>query len=82
MRCGSVFSRFCDKIHGNAWKYNEIHIKWEKSANQNFLWLRKTARKSGKPGFHVFCFFTPLFGRFRLSRVFQTTGLEEIYRLV
>ena len=35
-----------------------------------------------KPKFHVFWFFTPLFGRFRLSSVFQTTGLEEIYRLI
>ena len=32
--------------------------------------------------FYVFCFFTPLFRHFRLSRVFQTIDLEEIYRLV
>ena len=32
--------------------------------------------------FYVFCIFTPLFRRFRLSRVSQTIDLEEIYRLV
>ena len=26
--------------------------------------------------------FSPLFGHFRLSRVLQTTGFEEIYRLI
>ena len=37
MPCGSVFARFRAKIHGNAWKYNEIHLESEKSVNQNFL---------------------------------------------
>ena len=32
--------------------------------------------------FYVFCIFTSLFRRFRLSRVSQTIDLEEIYRLV
>ena len=32
--------------------------------------------------FYVFCLFTPLYRRFRLSRVSQTIDLDEIYRLV
>ena len=32
--------------------------------------------------FYVFCFFTPLYWRFRLSHALQTVDLEEIYRLV
>ena len=32
--------------------------------------------------FYVFCLFTPLYQRFRLSRVSQTQEHEEIYRLV
>ena len=32
--------------------------------------------------FYVFCLFTPLFRRFRLSRVSQRIDLDEIYRLV
>ena len=32
--------------------------------------------------FYVFCLFTPLYRRFRLSRVSQTKEHEEIYRLI
>ena len=32
--------------------------------------------------FYVFCLFTPLFRRFRLSRVWHAQECEEIYRLV
>ena len=35
-----------------------------------------------KTMFYVFCLFTPLYRRFRLSRALQTIDLEEIYRLV
>ena len=38
--------------------------------------------KSRKTGFYVFCLFTPLYGRFRLSRASQTIDIEKIYRLV
>ena len=38
--------------------------------------------KSRKNGFYVFCLFTPLYGRFRLSRALQTIDIEKIYRLV
>ena len=38
--------------------------------------------KSWKTGFYVFCLFTSLFGRFRLSRASQTIDIEKIYRLV
>ena len=38
--------------------------------------------KSRKTCFYVFCFFTPLYGRFRLSRASQTIDIEKIYRLV
>ena len=38
--------------------------------------------KSRKTGFYVFYFFTPLYGRFKLSRALQTIDLKEIYRLV
>ena len=38
--------------------------------------------KSRKTGFYVFCLFTPLYRRFRLSRASQTIDIEKIYRLV
>ena len=38
--------------------------------------------KSRKTGCYVFCIFTSLYGRFRLSHALQTIDLEEIYRLV
>ena len=38
--------------------------------------------KSRKTVFYVFCNFTHLSGRFRLSRLSQTIDLEEIYRFV
>ena len=38
--------------------------------------------KSRKTGFYVFCLFTPLYWRFRLSRASQTIDIEKIYRLV
>ena len=44
--------------------------------------MRKIARESRRPGFHVFCLFTPLFRRFRLSRVSKSIDLDETYRLV
>ena len=63
-------------------KQNKNVKNQKQSENQIFLQVRKVARESGKPGFHVFCLFTPLFGRFRLSRVPQREELFEIYRLV
>ena len=38
--------------------------------------------KCRKTRFYVFCLFTPLYWRFRLSHALQTVDLEEIYRLV
>ena len=38
--------------------------------------------KSRKTTFYVFCLFTPLDRRFRLSRASQTVDLDEIYRMV
>ena len=32
--------------------------------------------------FYIFCLFTPLYWRFRLSRALQTIDIEEIYRSV
>ena len=84
----------CMAMHGHAWPDMAMygHVwpdmaiisskRHSKSKNRIFLSVRKIARKSGKPGFHVFWLFTLLFGRFRLSRVFQTTGVEEIYRFI
>ena len=37
-------------------------MKFVKSENQKNLWVRKIARKSRKPGFHVFCVFTSFLG--------------------
>ena len=48
----------------------------------NFYWAAQNGWKSRKTRFYVFCLFTPLYRRFRLSRVSQTIDLEEIYRLV
>ena len=42
----------------------------------------KMAENTAKNTFYVFCLFTPLFRRFRLSRVSQSIDLDEIYRLV
>ena len=41
-----------------------------------------TGWKSRKTKFYVFCLFTPLYRRFRLSRVSHAQDLYEIYRLV
>ena len=47
-----------------------------------FLYVRKIARESGRPGFHVFCLFTPLFWHPRLPRVSHGEDLDEINRLI
>ena len=48
----------------------------------NFHWGAQNGWKSWKTMFYVFCLFTPLYRRFRLSRVSQRIDLDEIYRLV
>ena len=48
----------------------------------NFHWGAQNAWKYRKTGFYVFCLFTPLYRRFRLSRAYQSIDLDEIYRLV
>ena len=48
----------------------------------NFHWGVQNGWKSRKTMFYVFCLFTPLYRRFRLSRVSQRIDLDEIYRLV
>ena len=47
-----------------------------------FIEALKMAENPEKNRFYVFCLFTPLYRRFRLSRVSQTIDLDEIYRLV
>ena len=42
----------------------------------------KMAENHEKTMFYVFCLFTPLYRRFRLSRVSHAQDLDEIYRLV
>ena len=48
----------------------------------NFHWGAQNCWKSRKTKFYVFCLFTPLYRRFRLSRVSHAQDLDEIYRLV
>ena len=48
----------------------------------DFHWGAQNAWKSWKTRFYVFCLFTPLFRRFRLSRAWHAQDLDEIYRLV
>ena len=48
----------------------------------NFHWGAKNCWKSRKTKFYVFCLFTSLYRRFRLSRVSHAQECEEIYRLV
>ncbi len=58
-------------------------MKLEKSCNFRFSFVGVKLRENPEnQGFPFFWFITPLFCRFRLSRVFQTTEREEIYRLV
>ena len=47
----------------------------------NFHWGVQNGWKSWKTMLYVFCLFTPLYRRFRLSRVSQRIDLDEIYRL-
>ena len=47
-----------------------------------FYWGAQNAWKCRKTKFYVFCLFTPLYRRFRLSRVWHAQECEEIYRLV
>ena len=42
----------------------------------------KMPENAEKQKFRVFCLFTPLYRRFRLSRVWHAQECEEIYRLV
>ena len=71
------------KIIQKLLKINKNHIKLQNWNKFRFSFACLELRESPvNAGFHVFCFFTPLFCRFRLSRVFQTTEREEIYRLV
>ena len=60
----------------------EIAILVETVIMVDFPLGAQNCERIRKPKFHVFWLFTPLFGRFRLSRIFQTTGFEEIYRLI
>ena len=57
-------------FHGFSWIFIDVH------------WGAQNGWKYRKTFFYVFCLFTPLFRRFRLSRVSQTQEREEIYRLV
>ena len=83
----------CMAMYGHAWPdmaiiSSERHSKSKKLYKINEIRKAKlplgaqNCERIRKPKFHVFWLFTPLFGRFRLSRVFQTTGFEEIYRLI
>ena len=81
-RC--VFRKICTF----TWKINASLIK-NKNAHFfnalfwiNFHWGAQNGWKSWKNMFYVFCLFTPLYRRFRLSRVSQTIDLDEIYRFV
>ena len=47
-----------------------------------FHWGIQNDWKSQEPMFYVFCLFSTLYRRFRLSRISQTQEHEEIYRLV
>ena len=47
-----------------------------------FIEVLKIAENLEKQKFYVFCLFTPLYRRFRLSRVSHAQDLDEIYRLV
>ena len=47
-----------------------------------FIEVLKIAENLEKTKFYVFCLFTPLYRRFRLSRVSHAQDLDEIYRLV
>ena len=62
-------------ISKKLYKINEIRKVKLPLGAQNCERIRK-------PKFHVFWLFAPLFGRFRLSRLSQTTGFEEIYRFI
>ena len=58
----------------------EVHgSPWISMANFN---RRSKCLKSRKTAYYVFCIFTPLDRRFRLSHVSKTIDLDEIYRLV
>ena len=80
----------CMAIYGHAWPYMAIHgIK--KSQNREQISKNRKIKislgaqkyeKIRKTRVSHFLPFYPLFGRFRLSRVFQSSGFEEIYRLV
>ena len=54
--------------------------------NASFSWFFyqgvEIGCKSRKTGCYVFCLFTPLYWRFRLSHALQVIDLEEIQRLV
>ena len=55
--------------YGHRWPYMAI-----------LLYMHMLASESGRPGFHVFCFSTPLFWCSRFPRVSHGEDLDEIYR--
>ena len=59
--------------HICSWIFIDLH---------RFSLRRSKCLKITKTMFYVFCLFTPLYRRFRLSHVCQTIEPEEIYRLV
>ena len=70
LRCIWVYLNLSGCIWGESGMYPKI------STGVQIGW------KSRKTGSHIFCIFTSLYGRFRLSHALQTVDLEEIYRLV
>ena len=86
MAYGSVLNRFCaffDRLSmdGADWRrvgggLRRIEEGWRRTGGGQI------GGKSRRTMSYVFCIFTPLYHRFRFSRVFQTIDIEEIYRLV
>ena len=65
---------YLEKSIENSWKSTDILRKVQQ--------VFKMAENAEKPGFTVFCLFTPLFRCFRLPRVPQREELFELYRLI
>ena len=59
-----------------------VDFRWFSMIFDDFHWCVRNCWKSWKTRFYVFCVFTSLYRRFRLSRVSQPIDLDEIYRLV
>ena len=89
-----IFSIECREIFSMCFP-EDLHFYMKKahllSKNAHFFnalfwinvhWGAQNGWKSWKTRFYVFCLFTPLYRRFRLSRVSQRIDIDESYRLV